>query len=46
MTVVPTVPIVSLVSVAEAIREVFGDHSACRAFGVLGVCSCICEVLW
>ena len=24
----------------------FGDLSACSASGILGICSCICEVLW
>ena len=30
------VPLVSLVSVAVSVRY-FGDHSACSAYGVLGV---------
>ena len=33
----PAVPLVSLVSVAVPVR-CFGDHSACSAYGVLGVC--------
>ena len=35
MTVVPAVPLVSLVSVAVFVR-CFGDSSACSASGVLG----------
>ena len=42
MTVVPVVPLVSLVSVVVSVR-CFGDSNA---FGVLGVRSCFCEVLW
>ena len=37
MTIVPAVPLVSLVSVAVSVRY-FGDYNAC---GVLGVYSCI-----
>ena len=45
MTIVPAVPLVSLVSLAVSVR-CFGDHSPRSAYGVLGVCSCICKVLW
>ena len=43
--IVPVVPLVSMVSLAVSVRFV-GDSSARSAYGVLGVCSCICEVLW
>ena len=45
MTVVPAVPMVSLVSVAVSVR-CFGDSSAYSASSVHGVFSCICEMLW
>ena len=44
MTVVPAVPLVSLVSVVVSVR-CFGDNGACSAPGVLGVCCCFCDVL-
>ena len=40
MTIVPTVSLVSLVSLAVSVR-CFGDSSASSVSGVLG-----CEVLW
>ena len=42
---VPAVPLVSLVTVAVSVR-CFGDSSTHSTSGVLGVCNCICEVLW
>ena len=45
MTVVPVVPLVSLVSFDVSVR-CCGDSGTCGAFGVLGVCCCFCEVLW
>ena len=36
MTLVPVVPLVSLVSVAVSVR-LFGDSGACSASGVLGI---------
>ena len=44
MCLVSLVPLVSLVSVAVSVR-CFGDSSACSASGVIGVSSCISEVL-
>ena len=45
MTVVPTVSLVSLVSVPVFVR-CFGDSSAYSASSVHGVFSCIYEMLW
>ena len=45
MTVVPIVPLVSTVSLAVFVR-CFGDSSAYSVSGILGVCGCICEMLW
>ena len=45
MTVVPTVSLVSLVSVPLFVK-CFGGSSAYSVFGILGVCGCICEMLW
>ena len=45
VTVVPAVPLVSLVSVAVSVR-CFGDSGTCSAPRVLGVRCCFCEVLW
>ena len=44
MTVVPVVPLVSLVSVAVSVK-CCGDSGACSASGALGVRCCFCEVL-
>ena len=46
MTVVPEVPLVSLVPVGISASLCSDDHSACGASGVLGACWCFCEVLW
>ena len=40
MTIVPAVPLVSLVSTAVSVG-CLGDDSACSASGVIGDCSCI-----
>ena len=45
MTVVPVVPLVSMVSIAVSVR-CFGDSSAYSVSGVLGICVCICEMFW